>query len=51
MHRTIEIDDEQRKSAQELTGIADISELVREAFTALIEREASRRLHARRHAS
>jgi Arc/MetJ family transcription regulator len=46
MQRTIEIDDEQLKSAQELTGIADISELVRQALMALVEREASRRLRA-----
>jgi Arc/MetJ family transcription regulator len=46
MQRTFEIDDEQLRSAQELTGIADISELVREALTALVEREASRRLRA-----
>jgi Arc/MetJ family transcription regulator len=44
MRTTITINDEQLAKAQRLTGVAEKSALVREALTALIERESARRL-------
>ena len=41
---TVNIDDELLKKAEEFTGISERATLVREAFKALIEREAARRL-------
>ena len=38
------MDDDLLASATELTGITDKSELVREGLTALVQREAARRL-------
>ena len=43
MRTTLALDDEQLAVAQEFTGITEKTALVREAFKALIEREASRR--------
>jgi Arc/MetJ family transcription regulator len=44
MRTTIVLDDELLSRATELTGIKEKSSLVREALTALIQREAARRL-------
>jgi len=44
MRATITLDDELLARAAELTGIARKSDLVRAALTALVEREAARRL-------
>jgi Arc/MetJ family transcription regulator len=44
MRTTIVLDDDLIADAQELTGISERSALVRAALTALIEREAARRL-------
>ena len=44
MRTTLSLDDELLETAQELTGIKERSALVREALTALIQREAARRL-------
>lgn len=44
MRTTIVLDDELVAEAQNLTGIKEKSALVRAALTALIEREAARRL-------
>jgi Arc/MetJ family transcription regulator len=44
MKATIAIDDELFAKAQEYTGLQQKSALVREALTALVEREAARRL-------
>jgi Arc/MetJ family transcription regulator len=44
MRTTISLDDELVAKAQRYTGIRERSALVREAFKALIEREAARRL-------
>jgi Arc/MetJ family transcription regulator len=41
---TLALDDELLAKAQEFTGLKEKSALVREAFKALIEREAARRL-------
>ncbi len=46
MRTTIALDDELVERAQEFTGIAEKTALVREALTALIQREAARRLAA-----
>jgi Arc/MetJ family transcription regulator len=43
---TIAIDDDLLRSAQEYTGVAEKTALVREALKALIERESGRRLAA-----
>ena len=47
MRTTIALDDDLVARAQELTGLKEKSSLVREALTALIQREASRRLALR----
>lgn len=44
MRTTLAIDDELLAEAEEYTGIKEKSALVREALTALIEREAAKRL-------
>ncbi len=44
MRTTVTIDDVLVHQAQALTGIAEKSALVREAFKALVERETARRL-------
>jgi Arc/MetJ family transcription regulator len=44
MRTTIALDDELVEKAQAYTGIVEKSALVREALTALVEREAARRL-------
>lgn len=44
MRTTVALDDELVADAQELTGIKEKSALLREALTALIQREAARRL-------
>lgn len=44
MRTTVTLDDELMSDAQELTGIAEKGALLREALTALIQREAARRL-------
>lgn len=44
MRTTIALDDDLVARAWELTGLREKSSLVREALTALIQREASRRL-------
>ena len=44
MRTTVTLDDELVARAQELTGISDKGELLRAALTAIIQREAARRL-------
>jgi Arc/MetJ family transcription regulator len=44
MRTTIALDDRLMAEAQALTGVQEKSALVREALTALIERESARRL-------
>lgn len=44
MRTTISLDDELVEKAQEYTGLTEKSALVREALTALVQREAARRL-------
>ncbi len=44
MRTTLALDDELVAKAQALTGLTEKSSLVREALTALIQRESSRRL-------
>jgi Arc/MetJ family transcription regulator len=44
MRTTITLDDELVAAAQEYTGIQEKSALVRAALTALVQREAARRL-------
>jgi Arc/MetJ family transcription regulator len=46
MRTTIAIDDELLRKAQEYTGVKEKTALVREALTALVQREAARRLAA-----
>ena len=46
MRTTIALDDELVRKAQEYTGIKEKTALVREALTALVQREAARRLAA-----
>jgi Arc/MetJ family transcription regulator len=46
MRTTIALDDELVRTAQEFTGVAEKTALIREALKALIERESSRRLAA-----
>jgi Arc/MetJ family transcription regulator len=43
---TITLDDELVRTAQEFTGVAEKTALIREALKSLIEREAFRRLAA-----
>ncbi len=44
MRTTIALDDDLIRIAQEFTGVAEKTALIREALKALIERESSRRL-------
>ncbi len=44
MRTTIALDDELVRAAQDFTGVAEKTALVREALKALIERESARRL-------
>lgn len=44
MRTTLALDDELILKAQEFTGLAEKTALIREALKALIERESSRRL-------
>jgi len=44
MRTTLALDDELVRDAKELTGIKETSALIREALTALVQREAARRL-------
>ncbi|MBO9526105.1 antitoxin [Sphingobium yanoikuyae] len=44
MRTTLALDDELVSKAEEYTGIKEKSALVREALTALVQREAARRL-------
>ena len=44
MRTTIALDDDLVRTAQEFTGVAEKSALIREALKALIERESARRL-------
>jgi len=44
MRTTLALDDDLLAKAQTLTGMSEKSALVREALTALIERESARRL-------
>ena len=44
MRTTVTLDDELVRDARELTGLSETSALVRVALTALVEREAARRL-------
>jgi Arc/MetJ family transcription regulator len=46
MRTTIALDDELVRKAQEYTGVKEKTALVREALTALVQREAARRLTA-----
>lgn len=44
MRTTLALDDDLLSAAQDLTGLKEKSALVREALTALIQRESARRL-------
>jgi Arc/MetJ family transcription regulator len=44
MRTTVTLDDELLATAQEYTGVAEKSALIREALKALVQREAARRL-------
>ena len=44
MRMTVELDDELVEKAMSYTGLREKSVLIREAFMALVEREAARRL-------
>jgi Arc/MetJ family transcription regulator len=44
MRTTVTLDEDLLKRAQELTGVTERSQLVRDALTALIARESARRL-------
>jgi Arc/MetJ family transcription regulator len=44
MRTTLALDEDLVRQAQEMTGILEKSALVRQALTALIQREAARRL-------
>jgi Arc/MetJ family transcription regulator len=46
MRTTIALDDDLVRTAQQFTGVAEKTALVREALKALIERESARRLAA-----
>jgi Arc/MetJ family transcription regulator len=46
MRTTVTLDDDLVRAARELTGVTETSALVRAALTALVEREAARRLAA-----
>ena len=44
MRTTVTLDDDLVRSARELTGLNETSALIRAGLTALVEREAARRL-------
>jgi Arc/MetJ family transcription regulator len=44
MRATVSLDDELLRRAQEYSGLSELTDLLREALEALIEREASRSL-------
>jgi len=44
MRTTVALDDGLVRTAQEFTGVAEITALLREALKALVERESARRL-------
>lgn len=44
MRTTVMLDDDLVRTAQEFTGVAEITALLREALKALIERESAHRL-------
>jgi len=44
MRTTVALDDDLLRTAQEFTGVAEKTALIREALKALIERESARRL-------
>jgi len=44
MRTTVTLDDELLATAQEYTGVTEKSTLIRDALTALVQREAARRL-------
>jgi Arc/MetJ family transcription regulator len=46
MRTTVTLDDDLVATAQEYTGVTEKSSLIREALTALVQREAARRLAA-----
>ena len=46
MRTTLALDDDLVRIAQEFTGVAEKTALIREALNALIERESARRLAA-----
>jgi Arc/MetJ family transcription regulator len=46
MRTTLALDDDLVRKAQEFTGVAEKTALIREALKALIERESARRLAA-----
>jgi len=46
MRTTVALDDDLVRTAQEFTGVAEKTVLLREALKALIERESARRLAA-----
>jgi len=46
MRTTIALDEDLIRTAQEFTGVAEKTALIREALKALIERESARRLAA-----
>lgn len=46
MRTTIVLDDDLVRTAQEFTGVAEKTALIREALKALVERESARRLAA-----
>ncbi len=46
MRTTVTLDDELVRTAQEYTGVAEKSALIREALKSLIQKEAARRLAA-----
>jgi Arc/MetJ family transcription regulator len=46
MRTTVALDDDLVRAAQEFTGVAEKTALIREALKALIERESARRLAA-----
>jgi Arc/MetJ family transcription regulator len=46
MRTTLALDDDLLRTAQEFTGVAEKTALIREALKALIERESARRLAA-----
>jgi predicted transcriptional regulator len=46
MHTTVTLDDDLLRRAQELSGVSERSQLLRQALVALVERESARRLAA-----